>query len=349
VKAFVTGSTGLLGNNLAQELLAQGHTVVALVRSPRKAELVLPSHDNLKIVTGDMEDISSFAEHLAQVDALFHTAAYFREYYGAGEHWEKLERINVRGTLQLLEESERRGVGKVIHTSSSGVLGDVPGGAPVDETTPPGPRQAQNQYLKSKLLAEQGIQEFVRRSALPVALILPAAMIGPGDAGPTPEGQLVLNFVKRRIPAILEGGLNFVDARDVARAMIAAVEKGRSGERYLVSHTYLSLADLFEKLEEVTGVPKPRRRLSARSAMALATVMEFVARLRGTASLIDRESVRTLQNRSTHNSAKAQRELGVTYRPIEDTLYDTVAWYAGNGFLEAHQLQGEWPSTAGEE
>jgi dihydroflavonol-4-reductase len=94
-------------------------------------------------------------------------------------------------------------------------------------------------------------------------------------------------------------------------------------------------------------VPKPHRLLSARTAVALATVMEFVARLHSTASLIDQESLRSLQNRSAHNTAKAQRELGVTYRPIEDTLYDTVAWYAGHGFFEANQFQGQWPSATG--
>lgn len=81
--------------------------------------------------------------------------------------------------------------------------------------------------------------------------------------------------------------------------------------------------------------------------MGLATIMEFVARLRGTASLIDRESLRSLQNRSVHNTVKAQRELGVTYRPIEDTLHDAVAWYAGNGYFETYQLQGQWPSVTG--
>lgn len=338
MKVFVTGATGLLGNNLVKELLAQGHTVKALVRSARKAEIVLPRHDNLTIIEGDMERVSGFAEHLVQVDALFHTAAYFREYYDAGEHWSQLERINVRGTIQLLEEAEQRGVGKVVYTSSSGVLGDALAGDRVDETTPPGRRQTQNLYLKSKVLAEQAIQQFLQHSDLPVTFILPSAMIGPGDAGPTPEGQLVLNFVNRELPAILEGGMNFVDARDVAQAMITAVERGRSGERYLVSHAYLSLDELMDMLEGVTGVPKPRRHLSARTAMVLATVMEFVARLRGTASLISRASVGVLQMRSTYDSAKAQRELGVTYRSLADTLRDTVAWYEEHGYLEADKL-----------
>jgi dihydroflavonol-4-reductase len=334
MKTFVTGATGLLGNNIVRQLLAQGHTVKALVRSPRKAEIVLPQHGNLTIVAGDMEHIPGFAGHLAEADVLFHTAAYFREYYGAGEHWSQLERINVGGTIQLLEEAARRGVRKVVCTSSSGVLGEAPNGAPVDETTPPGPRQTHNLYLKSKVLAEQAIQQFLQRNTLPVTLILPSAMFGPGDAGPTPEGQLVLNFVNRKIPAILEGGMTIVDARDVAQAMIVAVEKGHRGERYLVSHAYLSLLELMNLLEGVTGVPKPRRRLSARSAMALATLMEFVARWRGTASPISRASVGVLQTHSAHNTAKAQRELGVTYRPFEDTLRDTVAWYASHDFFE---------------
>src|SRR6266496_3290506 len=156
-------------------------------------------------------------------DVLFHTAAYFREYYQPGDHWAMLEAINVQGTLALLAEAERRGVKKVIYTSSNGVIGARPSGEPSDESDPPNARATQNLYMKSKVLAEHAVQAFLAHSTLPVVLILPGWMFGPGDAAPTSSGQIVLDFLNRRLPGIVTVGGDAVDARDVAQAMINAV------------------------------------------------------------------------------------------------------------------------------
>src|SRR5689334_16399159 len=110
MKAFVTGSTGLLGSNLVQLLLAQGFEVKALARSKQKAEQILGKNTKAQIILGDMEDVGGFASELADVDVLFHVAAYFREYFGPGDHWTKLKQINIDGTIQILTEAEKRGV-----------------------------------------------------------------------------------------------------------------------------------------------------------------------------------------------------------------------------------------------
>src|SRR5262245_14509890 len=131
MKAFVTGSTGLLGSNLVNALVAAGHEVKALARSRERAEKLL-HHPQIEIVVGDMENVAAFAPHMASSDVLFHTAGYVREVFGPGNHWPKLERINVQGTLELLIQAERYGVKKAIHTSSTSVVGTGPNGAPGD-------------------------------------------------------------------------------------------------------------------------------------------------------------------------------------------------------------------------
>lgn len=330
MKAFVTGSTGLLGNNLIRLLRQQGHEVKALVRSPEKARKLLP--EDVEIVTGDMENVDAFKSALAGSDVLFHTAAYFREYYGPGDHWGTLERINVRGTINILEAAEKAGVKKVIYVSSSGVIGARRDGKPSDETTPPDAPVMQNLYFRSKVLAEQAIAEFQKTHALPIIQILPTAMFGPGDAAPTGAGQLVLDFVTRKLAAIPPGGFNSVDVRDVAQAMVNAVERGKNGERYIINNRFYTIAEMANLLTKMTSVPAPQMRLSYPMALAYAYFSEARARLTNTQTLVTVNAIRTLNMRFDVSAAKAIRELGITIRPFEETLRDEVNWFAANGY-----------------
>jgi dihydroflavonol-4-reductase len=293
---------------------------------------------DLTLVEGDMSDVASFGAALTGCDVLFHTAAYFREYYQPGDHWATLEAINVHGTVALLAEAERRGVKKVIYTSSNGVIGARATGEPSDESDPPDARAEQNLYMKSKVLAEQAIQAFLQHSSLPVALILPGWMFGPNDAAPTSSGQMVLDFLNRRLPGIVSGGADVVDARDVARAMINAVEHGRSGERYIVTRgEYISLEQILKLLEQVSGVPAPRRRIPDTLTLAYAWLSELYSRLTGRPVLVTLAGVRMLRHLQVTSPAKARRELGASFRPLAETLRDEVAWFRAN---QAEQLRG---------
>lgn len=330
MKAFVTGSTGLLGSNLVRQLVQQGHTVVALARSPQKARAQLGASPHVTVVQGDLESIDGFAAHLSGCDVLFHTAAYFREYYGDGDHWAKLEQLNVHGTIKLLDAAERAGVKKVIYVSSSGVIGAPKPGQPGDESTPPDATALRNLYFKSKVLAETAVFEWLNTHTLPVVLILPTWMHGPGDAAPTSAGQMVRDHLVRKHPAVPAGGTPVVDARDVAAAMINAVARGRSGERYIVNNRYVSLPELTRVLEQVSGVPAPRIQLPYPMAITVAFVAETIARLRKQSTLLTVNGIRTLQYHHELSSAKAMHELGATFRPIEDTLRDSVSWQRAN-------------------
>jgi dihydroflavonol-4-reductase len=335
MKAFVTGSTGLLGSNLVRQLLEQGHEVKALARSPEKALKQLGSSPRLEVVKGDMEDISGFANGstngfasaMQGCDVLFHVAAYFRESFGNGDHWPKLEQINVKGTITLLDEAEKHGVKKVIYVSSSGVIGQNPNGGPSDESTPPDKAAETNLYFKSKVLAEQAVATWLQTHALLVVLILPTWMFGPQDAAPTAAGDIVITLLNKGFPAIPPGGTAAVDARDVAAAMIAAVDKGRSGERYIVSGSSQTVWNIAQTVEKVSSVPAPKVKLPYPVAIGIAWVAQTAAALQGKESLMTVSGIRTLNNSQDVNDAKARRELGHTPRPFDETIRDTVRWY----------------------
>ena len=331
MRAFVTGATGLLGNNLIQQLLSQGHAVRSLVRSREKAQRVFPKQD-VEFVTGDMSDVTSFAGSLKGCDVLFHAAAYFREYYQPGDHKAILEKINVQGTIDLLIAAEKNGLRKAIHISSSGVIGSQPDGRPGNEDTLPDEHSTSNLYFASKISAELAIGRFLKERTLPVVMILPGWMWGPGDWAPTGSGQLVLDYLKQKLPGVIDGGGSAVDARDVARATLAAADRGRSGERYIVGGRYFDFADIVATLERVTGVPAQKRKIPYALSLAVGFASENWAMLTGKSALVTVEAVKTMHAKKKVASDKAIKELAAAFRPFEETVRDEVEWFRANGF-----------------
>jgi dihydroflavonol-4-reductase len=326
MRAFVTGSTGLLGNNLVRTLLGAGHEVLALARSRQKAAREL-GDTQARIVIGDMTQVAGFADALSGVDVVFHTAAFFREYYAPGDHSRIVDRINVESTVELARTARERGVGKMIHTSSAGIIGMQPDGSAGDETTPPWPGVEKNLYLRSKRTVQPLLQAFSRETGFFIASALPAWMWGPHDAGPTASGQLVLDALERKLPpAIPPGGSSVVDARDVAAGMLRIAEVGHAGESYILSGQFADLEDIIRKLAEATKTKAPTARLPFAGALTLAAFAEMWSRLTGTPSVMSIESIRLMNARLAVTAAKAERELGVTFRPFEHTLADAVGW-----------------------
>lgn len=331
MKAFVTGSTGLLGNNLVRLLLEQGHEVKGLARDPDKAKRLL-GDTSMQVVVGDMKNVAGFASELEGCDWVFHTAAYFREYYQPGDHSQSLYEINIKGTLNLMNEADRRGVRRFVHTSSSGTIGRKPDGSPGDESTPPMEMQRKNGYFNSKVEGDKEIANWRGERGMEVVEILPGWMWGPGDAAPTAAGQLALDFLNRKLPGYFGGGTVLVDARDVAAAMIAAAERGGAGEKYIVGGRYIEMDELVKELEKASGVAGPKMRIPHPVIMTFAAVQEMYGKMTGNPVLITREGIRTMAARAAVTSAKAERELGATFRPIHDTLRDVIAWYRTHGY-----------------
>lgn len=331
MQTFVTGGTGLLGSTLVRQLTEADHDVKALVRSPEKAERLLERLD-VEIVVGDMRDVAGFAPELEGCEVLFHTAAYFREYYEPGDHWERLKKVNVEGTMALLDAADRHGVARAIHVSSSGVVGPGPDGKPGDEGTILAPRETENRYFRSKVLAEEAIDDFFATRDLPVVRVLLGWLFGPGDAAPTASGRLVLDYLHGDLRGVFEGGGQVTDVRDVARAILTAVDRGESDERYVVAGEYTTLPEIAATLEELTGVPALRT-LPYPVVATVARVSALYGRLTGRDVLLTPEGIATLRDDGRVSSEKAKRELGATFRPLEATLRDEVEWFAANGYL----------------
>ncbi len=332
MRAFVTGATGMLGGNLVQALLAAGHEVRGLVRSKEKAQRVFPGA-KIDLVTGDMSNVSGFASSLAGCDVLFHTAAYFREYYQPGDHKPTLEKINVQGTVDLLIAAEKQGVEKAVHISSAGVIGRKPDGSAGDENTMPDDHATSNLYFSSKIDTELAIKRFLKERKLPVVMVLPSWMWGPGDWAPTAAGKLVLDFLKQKLPGVVDGGSSIVDVRDVAAATIAAADRGKSGERYIVGGHYFDFAKILETLERVTGVKAPTRQIPYGLSLLVGAASQTWARLTGSPALVTLAAVRTIHGKNQVDSAKAVRELNATFRPLEDTVRDEVEWFRTHGYI----------------
>jgi len=341
--AFVTGATGLLGNNLVRLLIGKGVKVRALARSVEKARRQFGSLP-VEIVQGDLDNVQGFASSLAGVDAVFHAAAFFRDSYKGGTHWDELYRINVMGTAKLLNAAYAAGVRRWVHTSSIAVL-HGPSGATINETMLRRMEDADD-YYRSKILADREVEHFLESHPdFWAAMVLPGWMHGPGDMGPTSAGQMVLDFARRKIPGILPGTFSLVDARDVAETQWAVLERGRRGERYLSAGKNMSVASLATILERVTGVKAPTRSLPMPILYLIGGLGEVWARVTRKPVLLSLATVRLMareSGRTTFDHTRRERELGLQFRPVEETLRDEVAWYRDNGWLpdDAPQRKG---------
>lgn len=339
MKAFVTGATGLLGNNLVKALVEEGYAVKALVRSREKAGKQLGNVQNVEFVTGDIANVSDFAEHLAGCDVLFHTAAYFREYARRGDPDNLLHKINVEATVELFKAADFANIKRGIFTSSSGTVGVKPDGSPGDETTPPAKIGWENKYFYSKVLAEKALNELAPNLKMEIVYILPGWMFGPGDAAPTGAGQLIIDFLHRKLPGIPDGGTKTADARDVANAMVAAIEKARPNQRYIVGGKFYTLKQIFTTLEQVSGIKSPAFVLPKPLMLATAWMIENLARLRGAEANLTVMGVKTISAKLKATNALAERELGANFRPLEETLRDTVNWFRENNFAKKNGSQ----------
>ncbi|PZD70338.1 hypothetical protein C1752_13971 [Acaryochloris thomasi RCC1774] len=184
-------------------------------------------------------------------------------------------------------------------------------------------------------MAEAAVDQFLEHRSLPIVLIQPGTIFGPSDAAPSESGRFVLNFLQQKVPFILTGGLSIVDARDVAQAMITAVKQGQSGERYLVGGQYHSAGEILTTLSEVSGVKGPQRKLPGWAMHLLARLLTLISRLTGQ-SLVDLsvDVVKIMLTQQQFNSAKAMDVLDVNFRPLLETLRDTVAWYRDHDYCE---------------
>ncbi len=324
---LVTGGTGFIGANLVRALLADGHHVRVLVR-PVSGRRTLAGCQ-VEVVPGDLLDPEPLRRAVAGCRVVFHVAADYRLWVPDPA---ALYRTNVEGTRHVLEACARARVERVVYTSTVGTLGIPKDGRPGTETTPVRFEEMVGPYKRSKFLAERVAEEFAAQG-LPVVIVNPSAPVGPWDVKPTPTGQMIVDFLKGRMFATLDTGLNLVHVADVARGHILAAEKGRVGEKYILGNQNCSLTEIFDRLSRLTGIRPPRYRLPYPLAWLGALVMEGGARLSGTPPRASLTAVKMAKKQMYFNSEKAVRELGLPQTLVEQALGDAVEWFVAHGYV----------------
>jgi dihydroflavonol-4-reductase len=324
---LVTGGTGFVGAHVVRALVARGRSVRCLVRTGSRRDNLegLP----VEIVSGDLSDLSSLRGALRGVDALFHCAADYRLY---AKDPPEIYAANVGGTENILQAAFDAGVARVVYTSSVGALGREPNGSPANESTPVSRGQMTGHYKKSKFDAERVAEAWAKRG-LPVVIVNPSTPVGELDIKPTPTGQMIVDFLNRRMPAYVETGLNLVDARDVAEGHILAAERGRIGEKYILGNRNMTLKEILDVLSRQTGLPSPRLRLPHWIPVAAAAIDTAAARLTGRVPKIPLEGVRMSRYKMFFDSSRAVRELGFPQSPVEAALGRAVVWFRDHGYV----------------
>ncbi len=327
MKVFVTGATGFVGSHVAHHLESMGADVRVLVRPESRLENLA----GLKAerVCGDLRDHESLKKGMAGCEAVFHVAADYRLW---ARDPEQMYASNVEGTRSIIRAAQEQGVRRVVYTSSVATMGFGYDGRVVDEATPVSMADMIGHYKKSKFMAEQVAIEMARAGA-DVVIVNPSTPIGDRDIRPTPTGRIVVDFLKRKFPAYVDTGLNLVDVRDCARGHSRALEKGRSGERYILGGENLTLKEILDDLAAITGLPSPKVRLPYAVALAAGAVdtafTGYVLRREPRANL---DAVRMGRKKMFVSSAKAQKELGYDPGPADAALRRAVAWFRENGY-----------------
>lgn len=326
LKTLVTGGTGFVGRAVVEELLRAGQEVRVLVRDPEHQALV-----GLEVepVVGDLKDPASLSRALKGCSHLFHVAADYRLWVPDPE---EMYAVNVQGTRDLLAAAAAQGVERVVYTSTVGTLGNKGDGTPGTEETPVSLKDMTGHYKRSKFLAERVALEFAGQG-LPVVIVNPSTPVGPWDWRPTPTGQMIVDFLKRRMPAYLETGLNLIHVKDVARGHLLAQARGQTGEKYILGHQNLSLSQIFQMLAEISGRPAPRVKLPYWPVLAMAYVNEWWAtNISRRPPRMPVTAIRMARKYMYFDNAKAREELGLTLTPVPQALKDAVTWFREHGY-----------------
>jgi dihydroflavonol-4-reductase len=327
VKAFVTGATGFVGSHVARILADQGADLRLLLRStsnPKNIEGVRADR-----VVGDLRDSASLEKAISGCDTVFHVAADYRLWIHDPD---QMYRSNVEGTRAILEAARKDGVRRVVYTSSVATMGFTENSTPADENSPVSLDHMIGHYKRSKFMAEQVASE-AGKSGMDVVIVNPTTPVGERDIKPTPTGRIIVDFLKRKFPAYVDTGLNLVDVTECARGHVAALEKGRSGERYILGGENLTLKQILDKLSAITGLPSPHVRVPYVLALATGVVDEIV-----TGRILRREpratidAVRMGRKKMWVSSAKAERELGWKIVPVEEALRRAADWFRAHGY-----------------
>lgn len=295
-----------------------------MARDPgRVAEL-----EGAETAAGDLRDADSLARAVRGCSMVYHAAADYRLW---ARHGEELYQSNVDGTRNILRAAREAGVERVVYTSTVGCIG-IPSGGIGDETVPVALESMAGAYKRSKFLAEQTALGFAEEG-FPVVIVNPTAPVGDHDRKPTPTGKIIVDFLRGKMPAYVDTGLNLVDARDTARGHLLAAEKGKPGERYILGCENLTLKEILERLARLAGAPAPRIQVPYGVAYLAGVCSTAWAMVTGTEPRAPLDGVRMARKKMFVTWEKARNELGFTPGPVDGALGQAIQWFRANGYV----------------
>jgi dihydroflavonol-4-reductase len=328
MKVLVTGATGFVGSHVARQLADAGADLRLLVRpTSRKNNIASLRYEE---VTGDLRDPESLVRAVAGCECVFHVAADYRLWVRDSR---EMYRCNVNGTAALLAAAEAAGVKRVVYTSSVATMGFKESATPVTEDDPVTLENMIGPYKRSKFMAEQVALKS------PITIVLnPTTPIGEQDIKPTPTGRIVVDFMNGDFPAYVDTGLNLVDIREVARAHVAALERGKPGERYILGGEDLTLKQILDKLSTITGRPAPTMKVPHAVALGFAYFDTLVTGyMSGKEPRATPDAVRMGRKKMFASSAKAERELAYRVLPVDNALARAVDWFQNHGYVKSRR------------
>jgi dihydroflavonol-4-reductase len=329
-KALVTGAAGFIGSHVARELVADGVEVRALLRPGESARNL----DDLRceIVSADVLDARAVDQAIRGVDTVFHLAAIFSIWMN---DWRRMYEVNLQGSRNVLWAALRHGVEKVVYTSSIAAIGTTPGMAASNESTPFNQHTLGSHYVLTKYLGQQEALGFAD-NGLDLVVVNPAFPFGERDVGPTPTGQLIVDILSGTNRFTFDGGINVVDVKDVARGHVLAARKGRRGQLYILGNQNITMRDFTLLVYRMAGLaPRPLLHVPLSVLKPAAALLEWwsdhVSRKPPMSTPIE------VQYASSHlyfDNAKARRELGLSFSPIEQSVLAAIRWFRDNGYLK---------------
>jgi len=325
MKTVVTGATGHIGANLIPALLERGRQVRAMIHRTKPAL----DDPNLEFVTGNISDVDSLQSAFDGADVVYHLAAAISL---SKKDWPLVEKVNVLGTRRVIEACLRSGVRRLVAFSSIHAISDDPKVGQIDESCVLNDFSCPHAYDRSKASAEREVIKGFERG-LDTIVISPTGVIGPYDYAPSFMGQALIMMASNKLPALVTGGFNWVDVRDVVSGAIVAEEKAAGGQKYLLSGYWVSIAGIALAVHKIAGSKVPSFIIPARFVSAIAPAIEIYYGLMKQPVLFTSMSMDTIGGYHNISCDKAMRELGYKPRPFMQTISDTLAWFQQNGYI----------------
>jgi dihydroflavonol-4-reductase len=321
----VTGASGHVGANLVRALVAEGRPARCLVHSGSRALEGLP----VELVSGDVCNLDSLYNAFRGADVVYHLAACISL---SMKDWPRVETVNVQGTRNVIEACRRAGVRRLVHFSSIHALSQEPLSSPVDETRPLNVSKHYPPYDRSKAAAEIEVRRAIEQG-LNAVIIYPTAVFGPNDFQPSFFGDALIGMARNSLPALVIGGFDWVDVRDVVAGALRAERGAPAGGRYLLSGQWVSMCDIALMVGKMTGRTEKKFTCPLWLARVGAPAVEGMSLLTGKRPLYTSVSLRALRSNRRISHEKASRELGYKPRPFRESLADTLRWFVENGKL----------------